>query len=39
MTPANVTKIRKHKAHGKTVAEVVKLTDISRERVYRALAE
>jgi DNA invertase Pin-like site-specific DNA recombinase len=38
MTAENIRKIRQHKAKGKTVAEIVKLTGISRASVYRALA-
>lgn len=39
MTAENVKKIRQHKAKGRTVAEIVKLTGISRASVYRALAD
>jgi len=39
MTAENVRKIRQHKAKGRTVAEIVKLTGISRASVYRALAD
>ena len=39
MTAENIRKIRQHKAKGKTVAEIVKLTGISRASVYRALAD
>lgn len=39
MTVENVKKIRQHKAKGRSVAEIVKLTGISRASVYRALAD
>lgn len=39
MTAENIRKIRQHKAKGRTVAEIVKLTGISRASVYRALAD
>lgn len=39
MTAENIKKVRQHKAKGRTVAEIVKLTGISRASVYRALAE
>lgn len=38
MTTENVKKVRALKAKGRTVAEIVKLTGISRASVYRALA-
>lgn len=38
MTAENVKKVRKLKDNGRTVAEIVKLTGISRASVYRALA-
>lgn len=38
MTDANVREVRKLKAKGRTVAEIVKLTGISRASVYRALS-
>jgi DNA invertase Pin-like site-specific DNA recombinase len=37
MSDANVREVRKLKAKGRTVAEIVKLTGISRASVYRAL--
>jgi DNA invertase Pin-like site-specific DNA recombinase len=37
MTAENIKKVRQHKAKGRTVAEIVKLTGISRASVYRAL--
>lgn len=37
MTDANVREVRKLKAKGRSVAEIVKLTGISRASVYRAL--
>lgn len=39
MTAEDIKKIRREKAKGHTVAEIVKLTGISRASVYRALAE
>ncbi|MET2012361.1 recombinase family protein [Microbacterium chocolatum] len=39
MTAENITKVRREKARGRTVAEIVKLTGISRASVYRALAD
>lgn len=39
MTAENIRKVRQHKAKGRTVAEIVKLTGISRASVYRALAD
>lgn len=39
MTAENIKKVRREKAKGRTVAEIVKLTGISRASVYRALAE
>ncbi|MFG6502507.1 recombinase family protein [Microbacterium sp. P05] len=39
MTAENINKIRGHKAKGRTVAEIVKLTGVSRASVYRALAQ
>lgn len=39
MTTENIKKIRQHKAKGRTVAEIVKLTGVSRASVYRALSE
>ncbi|MFF8187853.1 recombinase family protein [Microbacterium sp. NPDC016588] len=38
MTDANVREVRKLKAKGRSVAEIVKLTGISRASVYRALS-
>ncbi|MFJ4161169.1 recombinase family protein [Microbacterium testaceum] len=38
MTDANVREVHKLKAKGRSVAEIVKLTGISRASVYRALA-
>jgi DNA invertase Pin-like site-specific DNA recombinase len=38
MTDANVRKVRKLKSKGRSVAEIVKLTGISRASVYRALS-
>lgn len=38
MTSENVKKVRRLKEKGRTVAEIVKLTGISRASVYRALA-
>ncbi|MXS73683.1 hypothetical protein CSIV_12440 [Microbacterium sp. CSI-V] len=37
MSDANVRQVRKLRAKGRTVAEIVKLTGISRASVYRAL--
>lgn len=39
MTAENIKKVRNLKAKGRTVAEIVKLTGISRASVYRALAD
>jgi DNA invertase Pin-like site-specific DNA recombinase len=39
MTAENIRKVRKLKEKGRTVAEIVKLTGISRASVYRALAQ
>lgn len=39
MTSENIKKVRKLKGNGRTVAEIVKLTGISRASVYRALAD
>lgn len=39
MTAENIKKVRKLKDKGRTVAEIVKLTGISRASVYRALAD
>ncbi len=39
MTAENIKKIRREKEKGRTVAEIVKLTGVSRASVYRALAE
>lgn len=39
MTAKNIKKVRQHKAKGRSVAEIVKLTGISRASVYRALAD
>lgn len=38
MTAENINKVRKLKGTGRTVAEIVKLTGISRASVYRALS-
>lgn len=38
MTDANVAKVRKLKSKGRTVAEIVKLTGMSRASVYRILS-
>lgn len=39
MTAENIKKVRNLKTKGRTVAEIVKLTGISRASVYRALAD
>lgn len=39
MTEGNIAKVRQLKAKGRTVAEIVKLTGVSRASVYRALAQ
>lgn len=39
MTDANVREVRKQKAKGRSVAEIVKLTGVSRASVYRILGQ
>lgn len=39
MTDGNIAKMRQLKAKGRTVAEIVKLTGVSRASVYRALTQ
>ncbi|MBU1588591.1 MAG: helix-turn-helix domain-containing protein [Actinobacteria bacterium] len=39
LAPAKVAEVRKLRTKGRTVAEIAKLTEISRASVYRALAD